>query len=169
MSDESTSSGATPLLHCEGVSKSFGAVQALYKVDFDVRAGETLGIVGVGNVGRRVAKFCGALGMRVLERQPDFALLERGLREANIGINPSVDGPSIRLPIPEMNKERRMEMCKRVKVMGEEGKVRVPGGLLKLRVIEVKESSATINIDGESTHRELRLRDGVADKLSSLP
>ena len=29
-------------------------------------AGKTLGIVGVGNVGRRVAKFAGALGMRVL-------------------------------------------------------------------------------------------------------
>jgi D-3-phosphoglycerate dehydrogenase len=28
--------------------------------------GKTLGIVGIGNVGRRVAKFCGALGMRVL-------------------------------------------------------------------------------------------------------
>ena len=51
--------------------------------------------------------------------------IERGLREANIGINPSVDGPSIRLPIPEMNKERRLEMCKRVKGMGEEGKVRI--------------------------------------------
>jgi ribosome recycling factor len=51
--------------------------------------------------------------------------IERGLREANIGINPSVDGPAIRLPIPEMNKERRMEMVKRVKGMGEEGKVRI--------------------------------------------
>src|SRR3972149_954478 len=29
-------------------------------------AGRTLGIVGVGNIGRRVAKFAGALGMRVL-------------------------------------------------------------------------------------------------------
>src|SRR5882672_3438241 len=29
-------------------------------------AGKTLGIVGIGNVGRRVAKFCGALGMKVL-------------------------------------------------------------------------------------------------------
>lgn len=51
--------------------------------------------------------------------------IERGLREANIGINPSVDGNAIRLPIPEMNKERRAEMAKRVKGMGEEGKVRI--------------------------------------------
>ena len=51
--------------------------------------------------------------------------IERGLREANIGINPSVDGNAIRLPIPELNKERRAEMAKRVKGMGEEGKVRI--------------------------------------------
>jgi D-3-phosphoglycerate dehydrogenase / 2-oxoglutarate reductase len=29
-------------------------------------AGKTLGIVGIGNIGRRIAKFCGALGMKVL-------------------------------------------------------------------------------------------------------
>jgi ribosome recycling factor len=51
--------------------------------------------------------------------------IERGLKEANIGINPAVDGNAIRLPIPEMNQERRKEMVKRVKGMGEEGKVRV--------------------------------------------
>ena len=51
--------------------------------------------------------------------------IERGLKEANIGINPAVDGNAIRLPIPEMNKERRLEMVKRVKGMGEDGKVRI--------------------------------------------
>jgi D-3-phosphoglycerate dehydrogenase len=32
--------------------------------------GKTLGIVGIGNIGRRVAKFCGAIGMRVLAYDP---------------------------------------------------------------------------------------------------
>jgi len=53
--------------------------------------------------------------------------IERGLKEANIGINPAVDGNAIRLPIPELNKERRQEMVKRIKGMGEEGKVRIRG------------------------------------------
>jgi ribosome recycling factor len=51
--------------------------------------------------------------------------IERGLKEANIGINPAVDGNAIRLPIPELNQERRKEMVKRIKGMGEEGKVRI--------------------------------------------
>jgi D-3-phosphoglycerate dehydrogenase / 2-oxoglutarate reductase len=43
--------------------------------------GKTLGIVGVGNVGRRVAKFAGAIGMRVLAYDkyvPDDEVLRRG-------------------------------------------------------------------------------------------
>ena len=43
--------------------------------------GKTLGIVGVGNVGRRVAKFAGAIGMRVLgydKYVPDDEMLRRG-------------------------------------------------------------------------------------------
>ena len=45
-------------------------------------AGKTLGIIGVGNVGRRVAKFAGALGMRVLGYDPyvpDDELQRRGV------------------------------------------------------------------------------------------
>ena len=34
-----------PILECRSVSKSFGAVQALYKVDFDVMPGEVMALV----------------------------------------------------------------------------------------------------------------------------
>ena len=41
-----------PLLECEGVSKAFGAVQALYRVDFEVKAGEVMALVGDNGAGK---------------------------------------------------------------------------------------------------------------------
>jgi D-xylose transport system ATP-binding protein len=42
----------TPLLECRGVSKAFGAVQALYQVDFEVRHGEVMALVGDNGAGK---------------------------------------------------------------------------------------------------------------------
>jgi ribosome recycling factor len=38
--------------------------------------------------------------------------IEKAIRESGIGINPVTDGPLIRLPIPELNEERRRELTK---------------------------------------------------------
>jgi D-xylose transport system ATP-binding protein len=42
----------TPLLECRNVSKAFGAVQALYRVDFEVRPGEVMALVGDNGAGK---------------------------------------------------------------------------------------------------------------------
>lgn len=51
--------------------------------------------------------------------------IERGIREANIGINPATEGKSIRLPVPELTEERRRDLVKIVKHQAEEARVRV--------------------------------------------
>ena len=53
--------------------------------------------------------------------------LERGIREANIGINPATEGKSIRLPVPELTEERRRDMVKILKHEAEEARIRVRG------------------------------------------
>jgi D-xylose transport system ATP-binding protein len=42
----------SPLLECRSISKAFGAVQALYKVDFEVRRGEVMALVGDNGAGK---------------------------------------------------------------------------------------------------------------------
>jgi ribosome recycling factor len=52
-------------------------------------------------------------------------LIEKAIQAANIGINPSNDGKNIRLVIPPLTEERRVELTKLIKKMGEESKVAV--------------------------------------------
>ncbi|MEE1200672.1 MAG: ribosome recycling factor [Christensenellales bacterium] len=51
--------------------------------------------------------------------------IEKAIQKSDIGINPSNDGKVIRLVIPELNEERRKELCKQVKKQVEEGKVAI--------------------------------------------
>jgi D-xylose transport system ATP-binding protein len=48
----------TPVLELKGVSKSFGAVQALYQVDFHVSAGEVMALVGDNGAGKSTLIKC---------------------------------------------------------------------------------------------------------------
>lgn len=40
------------------------------------------------------------------------AAVEKAIRESDLGLNPVVDGQNLRLPLPELNKERRQELVK---------------------------------------------------------
>lgn len=51
--------------------------------------------------------------------------IEKAINIANLGINPSNDGQCIRLLIPQVTEERRKELTKTVRKMGEEAKVAV--------------------------------------------
>lgn len=51
--------------------------------------------------------------------------IDRAIRESRLGLNGSIEGKVIRLPIPTLSQERREQMVKLIKQMGEESKVRV--------------------------------------------
>lgn len=51
--------------------------------------------------------------------------IEKAIFKADLGLNPSSDGLLIRLPIPALTEERRKEMAKLVRKMGEEAKISV--------------------------------------------
>ncbi len=54
--------------------------------------------------------------------------IERGILKADLGLTPNSDGKVIRVPVPELTEERRRDLVKTVKKMGEEHKVGVRNG-----------------------------------------
>ena len=52
-------------------------------------------------------------------------LIDSSIKKSELGLNPQIDGQLIRLPIPNLSEERRNEMKKIVKAMGEKCKVSI--------------------------------------------
>jgi ribosome recycling factor len=57
--------------------------------------------------------------------QNNVALIDSAIKKSELGLNPQIDGQIIRLPVPELNEERRSEIKKMIKSMGEKCKVSV--------------------------------------------
>ena len=52
-------------------------------------------------------------------------LVDAAIKKSELGLNPQIDGQLVRLPIPELNEERRTELKKMIKSMGEKCKVSI--------------------------------------------
>jgi ribosome recycling factor len=52
-------------------------------------------------------------------------IVEKAIRESGLGLEPSAQGPIIRVPLPQMNEQRRKELVKIVHKYAEEGRVAV--------------------------------------------
>ena len=52
-------------------------------------------------------------------------LIDAAIKKSELGLNPQIDGQLIRLPIPELNEERRTELKKLIKSMGEKCKISI--------------------------------------------
>ena len=55
----------------------------------------------------------------------NVTLIDSSIKKSELGLNPQIDGQLIRLPIPELNEERRTELKKMIKSMGEKCKVSI--------------------------------------------
>ena len=55
----------------------------------------------------------------------NVSLIDSSIKKSDLGLNPQIDGQLIRLPIPDLSEERRIEMKKVVKSMGEKCKVSI--------------------------------------------
>jgi ribosome recycling factor len=57
--------------------------------------------------------------------QSNVTLVDAAIKKSELGLNPQIDGQLIRLPIPELNEERRTELKKLIKSMGEKCKISI--------------------------------------------
>ena len=55
----------------------------------------------------------------------NIPLVESAIQKSDLGINPQIDGQMIRLRIPDLTEDRRKELIKILKAMGEKGKIAI--------------------------------------------
>lgn len=86
--------------------------------------------------------------------------VDKAIRAAGLGLNPVIDGTTLRIPVPELNEERRKELVKVANKYAEQGRVAVRNvrrdGMDKLKKLEK---------DGEISKDEHK---DLADKVQKL-
>jgi ribosome recycling factor len=55
----------------------------------------------------------------------NVTLVDSAIKKSELGLNPQIDGQLIRLPVPDLNEERRTEIKKLIKAMGEKCKISI--------------------------------------------
>ena len=55
----------------------------------------------------------------------NVSLVDAAIQKSDLGLKPQIDGQLIRLPVPELNEERRIELKKLIKSIGEKCKVSI--------------------------------------------
>ncbi len=57
--------------------------------------------------------------------QNNVMLIDSSIRKSEMGLNPQIDGQLIRIPIPDLSEERRTELKKMIKTLGEKNKISI--------------------------------------------
>lgn len=86
---------------------------------------------------------------------------ERAINKAELGVNPVNDGTSIRLIFPELNEERRKELTKEVKSLGEEAKI----AIRNIRRDEIEKNKG-FEKSGEITEDDLKTNEEKIQKIT---
>ena len=99
----------------------------------------------------------------------NVALIDSAIKKSELGLNPQIDGQLIRLPVPDLSEERRSEIKKIIKSMGEKCKVSIRNirreanvelkKLLKDKVISEDEVKKNEKIIQDYTDNQIKIID----------
>ena len=99
----------------------------------------------------------------------NVALIDSAIKKSELGLNPQIDGQLIRLPVPDLSEERRSEIKKIIKSMGEKSKVSIRNirreanddlkKLLKEKIVSEDEVKKKEKIIQEHTDKQIKVID----------
>ena len=100
--------------------------------------------------------------------QTNVPLIDAAIQKSELGLNPQIDGQLIRLPVPELNEERRIELKKLIKSIGEKCKVSIRN-IRREANEDLKKllKSKSIGEDEEKTH-EKKVQTITDDHIKSV-
>ena len=95
-------------------------------------------------------------------------VIEKAIRESDLGLDPSVQGPIIRVPLPSMNEQRRKELVKVVHKLAEEGKIAVRHARTHAREV-LKKLTGVSEDDVKHAEKDLqKVHDDYIHKIDDL-
>lgn len=94
--------------------------------------------------------------------------IEKAIRESDLGLEPSTQGPTIRVPLPAMNEQRRKELVKVVHKLAEEGKITVRHARTHAREV-LKKLQGVSEDDVKHAEKDLqKVHDDFIHKIDEL-
>ena len=94
--------------------------------------------------------------------------VEKAIRESDLGVDPSVQGAVIRVPLPSMNEQRRKELAKVVHKLAEEGRIAVRHARTTARD-QLKKMNGVSEDDVKHAEKDLqKIHDDYMHKIDEL-
>jgi len=97
--------------------------------------------------------------------------IEKAIQASNLGLNPSSDGMMIRLQIPELTEDRRKELSKQAREIGEDGKVAVRRVRQETNDV-LKQEQKDGDVTEDEFHKDRddvqKLTDGYCEKVDQI-
>jgi len=107
-------------------------------------------------------------GSRLLTVTPwdsnNLAIMEKAIRDAGLGLNPTNDGTRVMVNLPELSGERRVELVKVVKREAENAKVAVRN-IRRETITELKAQCKNKEISENDLHRDEKRLQQLTDKI----
>ena len=98
----------------------------------------------------------------------NVSLIDSSIKKSELGLNPQIDGQLIRLPIPDLSEERRNEMKKLIKSMGEKCKISIRNIRREANDKLKKDLKDKKISEDESKNMEKKIQKLTDDRVSEL-